>query len=155
MNSITFISTSRSDFSSIKPILEYSQFPSYIEINLICFGGVGDLDNLRNVKIKQLKTSIQIDYSNRLDIENEINNIFMELEKDLKKTILFVVGDRWETLFIAYKSIISKIPIIHHSGGDITNGAIDNQIRDAITSLSDFHFTSHKSHSERSKVFNF
>ena len=149
MNSITFISTSRSDFSAIKPILEYSHFPSYIETNLICFRGVGDIDNLRNVNIKQLKTSIQIDDSNRLDIENEINNIFMELEKDLKNTILFVVGDRWETLFIAYKSIILKIPIIHHSGGDITNGAIDNQIRDAITSLSDFHFTSHVSHTER------
>ena len=44
---------------------------------------------------------------------------------------------------MAYKCLLLKIPIIHHSGGDITNGAIDNQIRDAITALSDFHLTSH------------
>ena len=33
-----------------------------------------------------------------------------------------------------------RIPIAHISGGDITEGAIDNQIRNAVRMLSSLHF---------------
>ena len=42
-----------------------------------------------------------------------------------------------------------RIPIIHHSGGDITHSSSDNQIRYSITNLSSFHFTATEEHKRR------
>jgi UDP-N-acetylglucosamine 2-epimerase len=33
-----------------------------------------------------------------------------------------------------------RIPIAHISGGDITEGAIDNEVRNAVTMMSTLHF---------------
>ena len=45
-------------------------------------------------------------------------------------------------LAIASVANILNIPLIHLYGGEITNGSYDNQIRHAITKLSDYHFVS-------------
>ena len=42
-------------------------------------------------------------------------------------------------------SIQFKIPICHIEGGDLTEGAIDDNIRHAITKLSHLHFASQES----------
>ena len=41
-----------------------------------------------------------------------------------------------------------RIPIIHLSGGDITEGAIDDAVRNAITMLADYHFPGTKTSAE-------
>ncbi len=58
----------------------------------------------------------------------------------LTPDIIVVLGDRYELLPICSTALILGIPIAHISGGDVTEGAIDNQIRNAITMLSDIHF---------------
>jgi GDP/UDP-N,N'-diacetylbacillosamine 2-epimerase (hydrolysing) len=42
-----------------------------------------------------------------------------------------------------------NIPIAHISGGDITEGAIDNQIRNAVTMMSTYHFSGTEESAER------
>lgn len=51
-----------------------------------------------------------------------------------------VLGDRYELLPIVNTAFVMYIPIIHLSGGDITEGAIDDGIRNAVTMLSKYHF---------------
>lgn len=58
----------------------------------------------------------------------------------LNPDILVVLGDRYELLPICSAALVLRIPIAHISGGDITEGAIDNQIRNAVTMLSSLHF---------------
>lgn len=55
---------------------------------------------------------------------------------------LILLGDRYEILSAALVATVFQIPIIHFCGGDITEGAYDNDIRNAITQLSNFHFVS-------------
>lgn len=61
---------------------------------------------------------------------------FAELHPD----IIVVLGDRYELLPICSAALVMNIPIAHISGGDITIGAIDNEVRNAVTMMSSLHF---------------
>lgn len=58
----------------------------------------------------------------------------------LKPDFVVVLGDRYELLPICNTAFVMRIPIIHLSGGDVTEGAIDDGIRNAVTMLADYHF---------------
>ncbi len=58
----------------------------------------------------------------------------------LKPDLIVILGDRYELLSIAGAALVMGIPIAHISGGDITKGAIDNEVRNAITMISNIHF---------------
>lgn len=58
----------------------------------------------------------------------------------LKPDFILILGDRYELLPICSTALVMRIPIAHISGGDITEGAIDDEIRNAVTQLSSFHF---------------
>ncbi|MEH1895315.1 MAG: UDP-N-acetylglucosamine 2-epimerase [Nostoc sp.] len=63
--------------------------------------------------------------------------------------LLLIVGDRFELLSIVSSALPFRIPIAHISGGDITEGAIDNQIRYAVTQMSHLHFVAMEEHKAR------
>jgi UDP-N-acetylglucosamine 2-epimerase len=50
------------------------------------------------------------------------------------------LGDRYETLAVAYAATLSGIPVIHLVGGDLTLGSVDDSYRHAITKLARVHF---------------
>lgn len=58
----------------------------------------------------------------------------------LKPDLLVVLGDRYELLPICSTALVMRIPIAHISGGDVTEGAIDDEIRNAVTQMSAIHF---------------
>ncbi|MFA5844863.1 MAG: UDP-N-acetylglucosamine 2-epimerase [Coriobacteriia bacterium] len=53
-----------------------------------------------------------------------------------------LLGDRFETLSAAVAAHLARIPIAHLHGGELTEGAIDDAMRHAITKMSMLHFTS-------------
>ena len=55
--------------------------------------------------------------------------------------ILVLLGDRFESLSAAVAAMVARIPIGHISGGQTTEGAIDEAIRHSITKMSHLHFT--------------
>lgn len=60
----------------------------------------------------------------------------------LRPDVVVVLGDRYEILAAALSATLLNIPIAHISGGEITQGAIDDNIRHALTKLSALHFAS-------------
>lgn len=58
----------------------------------------------------------------------------------IRPDVLLVLGDRYELMAVCSTALMMNIPIAHISGGDITEGAIDNQIRNAVTMMADLHF---------------
>jgi UDP-hydrolysing UDP-N-acetyl-D-glucosamine 2-epimerase len=58
----------------------------------------------------------------------------------LMPDMIVVLGDRFETLAIAQAALVQKIPIAHIHGGELSEGAIDDAIRHAITKMSHLHF---------------
>jgi len=63
--------------------------------------------------------------------------------------IVVVLGDRFEMLAAAVAALPFALPVAHIHGGEVTEGAIDNQMRHAITKLSHLHFASAPSHARR------
>ena len=67
----------------------------------------------------------------------------------LKPDVVLLLGDRYETLAAATSALLMNIPIAHIHGGEITEGAVDEQIRHAITKMSHLHFASTEEHRNR------
>ena len=65
---------------------------------------------------------------------------FSETYNRLKPDIVILLGDRYEILAAAMAAYISKIPIVHLCGGDITEGAYDDAFRHSITKMAYLHF---------------
>lgn len=87
---------------------------------------------------------------------------FSEALSRLNPDILITLGDRYENLSVVTTAWVSRIPVAHIQGGEITKGAIDDQFRHCITKLSTFHFVAAEEYKNRviqlgeqpSKVFN-
>lgn len=69
--------------------------------------------------------------------QNEITKILSEIKPDL----MVVLGDRYEILSAVISALLSGVPVAHIHGGEVTTGAIDDAIRNAITKMSHLHFT--------------
>jgi len=67
----------------------------------------------------------------------------------LNPDIVLVLGDRYETFAAASTAMLLNIPIAHIHGGEITQGAVDEQIRHAVTKMSQIHFTSTETYRNR------
>lgn len=60
----------------------------------------------------------------------------------LQPDILLLLGDRYEILAAAQAALVARIPIAHIHGGELTEGAVDDSMRHAITKMANLHFVS-------------
>src|ERR1019366_10215121 len=67
---------------------------------------------------------------------------FAQVFNRWRPDILVVLGDRFEMHAAALAALPFKIPVTHISGGDVTEGAIDDALRHSMTKLSHLHFPS-------------
>ena len=74
------------------------------------------------------------------DSMGRMAQVFSHVFARLSPDYVAVLGDRYELLPIVNTAFVMRIPIIHLSGGDVTEGAIDDGIRNALTMLADLHF---------------
>ncbi len=89
--------------------------------------------------------------------------LFGEMYQRQKPDLVIVEGDRYELLPICSSAMICGIPIAHISGGEITEGAIDDVVRHCITKMSYLHFPACEEYRKRiiqlgeepARVFNF
>lgn len=56
--------------------------------------------------------------------------------------VLLLIADRYEMLAPASAACAMRIPMAHIEGGEISQGAIDDAVRNALTKLAHIHFTS-------------
>lgn len=56
--------------------------------------------------------------------------------------ILLLIADRYEMLAPAAVALALRIPMAHIEGGEVSQGAIDDQVRNALTKMAHVHFTS-------------
>ncbi len=58
----------------------------------------------------------------------------------MRPDLLLLIADRYEMLAPASVALTLRIPIAHIEGGEITAGAIDDAVRNAITKMAHLHF---------------
>jgi UDP-hydrolysing UDP-N-acetyl-D-glucosamine 2-epimerase len=67
----------------------------------------------------------------------------------LRPDILLIIADRYEMLAAANAALALRIPIAHVEGGEVTSGAIDDAVRNALTKMSHLHFACTRRAAER------
>lgn len=156
---IDFVTLSRSDYSSLKPIIDSCKKDESFETGVIAGGS--HLLNRYGYSIEQVKKDFDINYIIDFLAENDDTEIelaqshakavsrFVEIFSRRQPDVIFILGDRWELLSVATAASILRIPIAHHSGGDITLGAYDNQVRYAVSNLSHLHYVALRDHATR------
>jgi GDP/UDP-N,N'-diacetylbacillosamine 2-epimerase (hydrolysing) len=149
---ICFVTTTRAEFGLLKPLVDLIKDSEKYNLTLVVSGthlseefGNTYIEIENNYDI--LKINI-MDKSNKHAnainniMSNVFNNFYSELDKINKQNkidMLVLLGDRFEILAITQVAFILGIKICHLAGGDITKGAMDDQFRNAITQLSDYH----------------
>jgi len=56
--------------------------------------------------------------------------------------LMLLIADRYEMMAPASVALALRIPFAHIEGGEVSQGAIDDQVRNALTKLAHIHFTS-------------
>ncbi|RPF75006.1 MAG: UDP-N-acetylglucosamine 2-epimerase (hydrolyzing) [Rickettsiales bacterium TMED289] len=74
---------------------------------------------------------------------------FAEYFNNNKVDLVIILGDRYEILASCIAAMLSKIPLMHIHGGELTSGAYDDSIRHAITKMSHYHCTTNLEHMKR------
>jgi UDP-hydrolysing UDP-N-acetyl-D-glucosamine 2-epimerase len=73
-----------------------------------------------------------------------------DLFGQMRPDLLLLIADRYEMLAPASVALALRIPIAHIEGGEVSEGAIDDAVRNALTKMSHIHFTS--THAARQRV---
>jgi UDP-hydrolysing UDP-N-acetyl-D-glucosamine 2-epimerase len=68
----------------------------------------------------------------------------------MRPDLLLLIADRYEMLAPASVALALRIPIAHIEGGEVSEGAVDDAVRNALTKMSHIHFTS--THDARRRV---
>lgn len=101
---------------------------------------------------ERIEPVLEQDESVRISVE--MGNLLIQLAKvftALKPNILLLFGDRYEVLAAAAAAVSMHLPIAHISGGEITEGAMDEQIRHAVTKMAHIHFPGAAKYAENIK----
>jgi UDP-hydrolysing UDP-N-acetyl-D-glucosamine 2-epimerase len=69
--------------------------------------------------------------------------------KRLHPDLVVMPGDRFEILAAATAAMLMGIPIAHMHGGEVTEGAVDESIRHAVSKMSAIHFVSAEPYRQR------
>jgi len=68
-----------------------------------------------------------------------------ELEPDL----IVVLGDRFEILAAVTAALFARVPVLHLHGGEVTEGALDDSMRHAITKMAHVHCVATEEYRQR------
>ncbi len=152
---ILFFSANRAEYGLIYPFIKIFSGHKNFNTHLIISGSHLDekfgysFNEIKKDNIKKFsKIKIPINTNKLKDTSNYFNKLQNRINLFLDKNkidLVFLSSDRFETFAMAVSAYLRKIPIVHYEGGDVTEGgALDDNIRHAITKISNIHLTSNE-----------
>ncbi len=170
---ICVVTTSRADFGLLRGLLRAIRADSALRLQVIAsgmhlspkFGRTWREINAEGFKIDRkilLRLTGDSSLANLKSTGTGLNG-FGEAFAELKPEIVVLLGDRFELLAPAISALMLRIPIAHIHGGELSEGAIDDSVRHAITKLASLHFAATEPYRKRiiqmgespKRVFNF
>lgn len=141
---------SRADYGLLKRLMKLIDSDPEMKLHIIVTGS--HLSSKHGFTYKEIEEDgFQIDFTvdiieNIIDAQStaramskaqiEITKILTEIKPDL----MLVLGDRYEILSAVISALLTNVPVAHIHGGEVTTGAFDDAIRNAITKMSQLHF---------------
>jgi len=159
LRSIGVVTTSRADYSAYRPLLQAFQADPEIAPRLYVSGmhlspefglTVRLIENDGFEIAERVEMLLSSDTPEAIAKSIGLGLIgFGQAFSSYRPDILVVLGDRYEMLSVALAALPFTIPVAHLSGGELTQGAIDDALRHSITKLSHLHFTSTEDYARR------
>ena len=146
---VFFITGNRSEYGLLKRLIKLVINEKFIESFLFVTGDhlnsvTKTISEIKNDSLKiNGKIECSPEHDSPLEILNSMGSATIELANHLDKIkpdVIIILGDRYEMLVVAITSLILKIPLLHISGGEVTEGSLDDTIRHSITKFADYHF---------------
>lgn len=151
MRTIAAVTGARSDYGCIVPVLRGISTDPALRLKLFVTGSHLSPDfglTVRDVE-RDFEITERIEMLVASDTPEAISKSvglavigFAQTYARHRPDIILVIGDRFETLAAVTAALPFTIPVAHISGGEVTEGAIDDAIRHAITKMSHLHFVS-------------
>jgi UDP-hydrolysing UDP-N-acetyl-D-glucosamine 2-epimerase len=149
---IAVVTTSRADYSHLYwPLFGLNQHPD-IELGVFAMGAHLSPEfgsTVREIEKDGLPIVARIECLLSSDTDTGMAKTIGLATLSLADTLsvwrpdlLLLIADRYEMLAPASVALALRIPIAHIEGGEVSQGAIDDAVRNALTKLAHIHFTS-------------
>ena len=156
---IAIATGTRADWGLLSPIAQLLKAQKDVEVAVIAtnmhldprFGNTID-EIISDGFIPAAKVKMNIASNSEADTARSMAKCLsgmVDAFESIKPDCIIILGDRYEMLATASAATVMRIPIIHIAGGEISEGAIDDCIRHAITKLSALHLTSTEEYRQR------
>ena len=147
---IAVVSSSRADYGHLYWVLKELQAAADVDLRIIAtaahlsprFGHSVDRFAADGFEIEQRIESL-IDADSDVAMAKTIGVGVLGLADALaalRPDLLLLIADRYEMLAPASVALALRIPMAHIEGGEISEGAIDDAVRNALTKMSHLHF---------------
>jgi len=159
MKKIAVVTGTRAEYGLLKPVIKHICEDNSLKLCLIVTGM--HLSEKYGSTYKEIECDgFKIDYKVNMNLDdNSAYGITCAMSREMigmadvfaeeRPDMLVLLGDRYETYVAAITAMMFEIPITHIHGGELTEGAVDDSIRHAITKMSMLHFTSTEDYSRR------
>lgn len=150
MIKICIVTATRAEYGYLRSLIDAVHHDHHFQLQLVVTGA--HLLKEQGYTVERIQedgypiaalVDVAVDNTSELTIAHTMSRYaegFADTFHKLMPDIVFVLGDRYELLPICSAAFMMKIPIAHLSGGDVTEGALDDAIRNAVTMLAEYHF---------------
>lgn len=150
MKKIAIVTATRAEYGILRPLIYRLKQEKSFEVQLyvtgthlsVEFGNTQkeiEADGLEIYKkipiLEEGNTACDVSFT----MSNAMRGFAKAFDEDTPD-LLIVLGDRTEILGICCAAMNENIPIAHLHGGELTEGAVDDCVRHAITKMSYLHF---------------
>lgn len=156
MTKIAIVTATRAEYGLLSPIirsLRKFENDDFIVELIVCGTHLSNDFGMTITEIDsdeiRIDHKIQTPVASRISKDISFNQAatltkFADLFESVHYDGIMILGDRYEMLAIAIAAGNAGIPIFHISGGDTTEGSVDEWIRHSITKISYIHFTTNE-----------
>lgn len=152
MKKIAVLTATRAEYGLLSPVIKALKQTSQYDVRVLVTGAHLSPEfglTYREIEKDGIKIDKKVEILLSGDTPSAISKSmglaligFADYFADSQPDALLVLGDRYETIAVCLAAMNERIPIIHLYGGEITEGAVDESVRHAITKLSYLHLTS-------------
>jgi UDP-hydrolysing UDP-N-acetyl-D-glucosamine 2-epimerase len=149
---IAVVTSSRADYGFLKPVLTDIQARPELALRLLVTGS--HLDERLGGTVREIEDD-GFPIHARVPLGGGVStpgamaqalgrcvSAFAQLFAQDPPDLLAVIADRYEMFGAAVAAVTSGLPVAHISGGDLTEGVMDDAFRHALTKLCHLHFPS-------------
>jgi GDP/UDP-N,N'-diacetylbacillosamine 2-epimerase (hydrolysing) len=149
---IAILTTARSDFGLLKRVIQHAV--ARFEVDLLVAGShflTSRGETIREIE-RECAQFVNLNIV-RFDAMDDVNTAFGQVSTvantqllasrwfaSNRCDLLLFLGDRWELWGVTLPAFLHGIPLAHISGGEVTEGVIDDCVRHSHTKIAGLHF---------------